>query len=277
MSLFTYTLSKNCIKNIQFFIVFTLLIFSNTSNCSEKRGLSLRMLDVNYKIQDREPATFKVSEDGFIRPIDFEININDLLIEDNAGVLVSVRENLKKWDETEEYVKNWNLESTGLYHIVDSEAKKAYINRHILKYVDKRLSGEIKAAEEGSALRKVGQVQKALKPNTTVQISKLVEIKFKAKVIQGKAYMTIKNPIAEYKTTFSADGDIDMNLKREFKALKVKSNIDYNVRAGRWIASFDRPLSSKINSRLSTSQSSKDMAFSSNSDQKFELFFNHAF
>ena len=49
-------------------------------------------------------------------------------------------------------------------------------------------------------LHRVGQVQKALKPSTSVNVSKKVKLKFKAKVLQRQARFIVANPWMDYTT-----------------------------------------------------------------------------
>ena len=233
----------------------------------------LSKLNPYKKVATRGPSNFVPDVEASDRPNDIVLWYENILVEDTAGVMKGMRHTYESWEREEEYARNWNVASTGLYDIKDQEDRKSYFNRYIIKYLDKRLSGEIKQAEEGSTLHRVGKVQKALKPQTAVQVSRNVRFKFKARVLQGKALMFVDNPWINNETSVKLDGRINVNVNKDIAALGVKANFDYNVNDSEYELRFDRPLTKEITARVSTSQK-RDIA---SSGQKVELLFNKPF
>jgi len=152
------TMKRQCTIILHLILISTTLIFR--VNASEK--LSLSMLALNEVESKRGPSNFIPQDELYTAPIENKPWINYVFVETNEGNLNAMKDQFDEWSEREEYVKNWNLESTGMYDIADQKKRKNYFNRQLLKYADKRLSGEVKNAEEGSNFHKIGQVEKAV-------------------------------------------------------------------------------------------------------------------
>ena len=74
------------------------------------------------------------------------------------------------------------------------DEKKKYLEKNILRYMDKRLTGEIKRADKGTTLHRMGQVKKTLRPQTRVKLSENYRLRFRAKVLRGFMRMKFENP-----------------------------------------------------------------------------------
>ena len=181
------------------------------------------------------------------------------------------------WVSLEEYMDNWNLASTNIYTLPTQEEKMSYTTKILLKYVDKRLSGEVRRSKEGSTLYAIGKAQKALKPQSEVSFAPNFKIKFKARIIQRRAIMLVKNPVMDYQATVNHRGEILMTLTRDISPLGVFASVNYETWEDRWVVALDRKLSDKFSTRLSSTQNDKTMAFRPEADTKIELFFNHYF
>lgn len=227
----------------------------------------------------RAPANFIPDTEIEPVPIQNRIWLQNLLIEDNHGVLASIRANISSWEQTEEYAKNWNIESTGLYKTPDLDRKKAFLQKTLLKYFDKRLAGEIKNSEEGSTLHTVGQVHQTLRPNTEVGISKKVKVKFKARVLQGKAIARVDNPWVDTHATVKLTGEVNVQMRKELKDIGVTAGINYNANEGRYLAHVDKKLTDQITARVSSNQADDKVMFDTDEevDKRLEFFFSTPF
>ncbi|WP_372654422.1 hypothetical protein [Halobacteriovorax sp.] len=235
--------------------------------------IKLSYLNPYIKVVSRGPSNFVPDVEASDRPSNVTLWYENILVEDTAGVMKGMKRNYDSWEREEEYARNWNVASTGLYDIKDQDDRKKYFNRYILKYLDKRLSGEIKQAEEGSTLHRVGKVQKALKPQTRVEVSRNLKFKFKARVLQGKALMFVENPWVNNETSVKLDGRVNININKDIAALGLKANFDYNVNENTFDARLDKPLTKEVTARVSTSKS-RDVA---SINQSVELLFNKPF
>lgn len=265
-----------------FLAIFGLMTWECRALDQSKEGnlLSFQQLSISSTHRansGRTPSNFIPSDD--LGPLPYEKGpiIDEILIEDNAGVMTRMREYFTHWDEQEKYVENWNLESTGIYVLPTFEEKKRYLNRHVLKYFDKRLSGEIKRAEEGSTLHTVGRVQKALKPSAQAEFSPRCKLKFKARILERQAKVIFDNPIFYTYADVTFKGDIIVYGRRQIENLNLQISSKYDVNQETWSTSFDRPLTKLISARISSSQNVDHMAFSSNSNQVFQLLFQESF
>lgn len=229
------------------------------------------------KAPSRAPANFVPDDQIEPLPLEQRLWIQEILVDDDAGVLSTMRSNFKHWQEKEEYVRKWNIEPTGDLVTPDAKWKKGYLMRQLLKYADKRLSGEIKNAEEGSTFHTVGQVEQALRPDAEAQISKLVSIKLRARVLQGKAILLVNNPWVNAHADVKLDGSVNVHFDKNIEELGVKTALDFDVKDGIYVARVEKPLTTEITARFSASQPMDKGPFKSESDSRIELSYSKGF
>lgn len=238
----------------------------------------LEAFNPNYKIKSRTPQSFIVDTDYFIAPPASNPSILESVFEeDDGGVLVRMRDNYDKLIERDEFATNWDVASTGMYKTSKQEDRVDYFNKNILRYLDKRISGEVKKAEEGSTMASVGAVQKALKPNTKVQISNNVKIKIKAQVLQGYADINLENPYVDCVTSVSFSGEVKMNLQKKFKESRSLASVEYNLNESNYITQLDQGITDSLSARISSTQSQSDVMFSEKSDSRFQFIYSTPF
>jgi hypothetical protein len=225
----------------------------------------------------RGPATYTPNDDIVLVPQAVDTWTNNVIVEDDAGIMVSVRDQLKAWDTRQQYAQEWDLEDTGLYDVPNPDEQERYLNRNILRYLDKRLSGEVKRADSGSTMHTVGKVHNALRPKAEAGISQNIKLKFRAKVLQGRGYVYVENPYVDANAMVSATGHVELKVERSFKQVGVHSRVQYNVDQDQWIAQVDKTLSPEITARISSEQDSGSMMFSEKANQTVQLIYSHAF
>lgn len=269
--------SRKVLKGLVF--GFGLLFSVGASAKSKLHNVNLlKSLNPYTKVSGRTPSNF-VPNDEVEATLEKNkgLWIDRVMVEDDRGVLKKIKKDMNTWNDKEEYAKQWNLESTGLYKTPTNERKVKYLQKNLLKYLDKRISGEVKRAEKGSTLHSVGQAQKALKPQTKVQLGSRTKLRIKAKVLQGKAFVIVNNPYVKHETTVRVNGKVKMNFKRELKDLGMEANIDYRVKDGEWTAYVDKGITKNVIARVSSEQNDKTMAFTKNTNRTVELMYSHRF
>ncbi len=242
-----------------------------------KNTITLSQLSIYHRTAFRTPSNFVANDEAIVIPLRRELWLKRVMVEDDAGVLVSMRKQVDSWDKTKQYEDDWNLEKMGLYELPSNDTQTNYLTKMMLKYVDKRISGEVKRAPKGSTLAQVGQMQKKLRPKAKIKVNNYIKLKFKARVLRGKAIMLVENPLMQFRTDFYLSGKINVNLNRDIKSFGLKTNIDYEVHNSRWVASVEKKLTSNISANISSHQDDSDMMFSDESDNRFQLIFNQPF
>ncbi|MBT3982411.1 MAG: hypothetical protein HOE90_13720 [Bacteriovoracaceae bacterium] len=248
---------------------------------------SFKMLNA-FKNQ-RLPSSYIPSDEVITAPVGKEIWIKRFLVEDDSGVLKSMRYQFDDWERRETYAQAWHMEETGLYEPTSVGAKRDYLFRSSLKYFDKRLSGEIRRAEPGSAMESVGKVRSALRPSSTVNIAEKVKVKFKAKVLEGNAFIEVQNPYIEARSTFSLEQNLflaklprrvtaaDVNLGKQFKKISLRTDVDYKLMDGIWVASVTKGLDHGFSTRFSSTQPELAGVTVDGADNKVELLYSSGF
>lgn len=251
------------------------------SKVSFESPLTIHSLKIAHKVPapapKRAPASF-VHDDEF-EPVIFdnEIWIEENMVEDRAGVFNHMKNTIREWSDREEFAERWSLENTGLYVLPSQGEKETFLKKYILKYLDKRVAGEIKRAEDGSTLKRIGEVQKALKPSTKVSVAENFKVHFKARVLEGKVIAQVENPFVDYSTELKINGQVNVYLKKDLKALGVQTSVRYEVNDGVWVAAIDKKLTPEISARVSSSQNVHQDAFTKEADQKIEFMYNLPF
>jgi hypothetical protein len=241
------------------------------------QSLKLADLRPSERSQVRGPSNFVPNDDLEAVPFEQKIWLQNVFVETDEGNISSMRSQFEKWEREQEYARVWNLESTGLYESVDTSKRKAYFNRQLLKYADKRLSGEVREAEEGSSLHTVGQVEQALRPNAEAEISKNVKVKLRARALQGKATMVVQNPYIEMNSSINLSGEATVFVGKKLEALGVDTALDYQVSEGVWVARIDKALTNTVTARVTSSQDDDAMAFTGKSDQTLQFIYSAPF
>lgn len=269
-------LAKHLLKVIIIGLLFFPLIFSLVLKKVYAQDYVLQSQGNEHKSAGRMPASFVPNDDVALAPMEQELWINRVLIEDDAGVLSRMQQNFKSWEQTDKYAEQWNLSSTGLYVTPTDEERKSYLSKELLQYIDKRVSGEVKRAEEGSALHTVGQVQEAMKPNTTVEVSPLLKFRFRARVIQREVRLLVENPWLECNAKANLSGDLEVNLAKNLD-YGVRANLFYKVNEGYWVTSFSKSLTNNLSGVVSSYATDKQMAFSEDANTTVQLVFSQPF
>ncbi len=221
----------------------------------------------------RAPASYAPSDDLAPAPLNKESFSSQIWAEDNSGILKSMQRDFKRWEMLDEYAKNRNLQSTGLYDTPNADVRTRYLKKRMVKYLDRRLAGEMKSAKKGSALNRVKQIQKTLRPAAEAQVSKRIKVKFKARLLEGRAVARIENPWVKTEVSNKIGGSTEVKAIRSIASLQVNASLNYQVNKKQWEMAINRPLSKAMMAKISSTQSSKDMAFGGSSDRKAEVIF----
>lgn len=222
-------------------------------------------------IVGRVPASSVPADYVDAPPIEQDLWINRVMVEDDAGVLREMREDFQEWDETDRYAEYWNLSSTGLFVTPDEGQRRTYLSKRFLKYIDKRISGEIKQAEEGSTFHKIGKAQEALKPNTTVEFSPMFRFKFRARVLDREANMIVENPWVDCNAKVNLKGDMEINVIKNFSEVGVNAHLYYKVDEGQWVTTLSRSITNELSTSLSSTQNHGKMAFTEDADTRLQF------
>ena len=228
--------------------------------------LSFSCFSLEHKFANSRSPASAFDEEVLTIPVETKQISQTLFAEDDAGVMKGMRDSLTSWQETEDYAQKWDLHSTHLYNTPTVKEKRVYITKNLLRYADKRFAGELRDAEEGSTLQKVSKVEKNLHPNLSVPVSKSVSIKFKARVLQGKAMMEVRNPWLDLNATVGLNGKARVVTKKDIAQTGTSTGIEYSVNDSVWVAFVDQEITKNIKGRLSSTSTPNNDA-----DKRLEL------
>lgn len=221
-------------------------------------------------IASRGPASME--EEVLTVPMSKSFFSNETIFaEDDSGVMASIKYDVKEWEKREEFAEIWDLKGIEFYEPVSEDDKKAYLGKKMLRYLDRRLSGEMKKAENGSTLHTIKTVEKNLRPDATVAIAKNFSVKFKARVLQGKVIVDFRNPWIEANTVISVNGKAKLITKKEFKELSIVTGAEYSVTESEMLAYVDHQFTKNIKGRISSTQENGVNIFGGDTDARVEV------
>lgn len=239
--------------------------------------LMITSIEESESTPSRGPASAIPSDHLETTPIQNKIWLSQIWVEDNSGVMNGMRDQLLAWERMEEYRRNWDIESTNLYNTPDREFKKAWFNRMLLRYADKRLSGEMKNAGAGSTLARVSNVRQALRPNTEASISKNIKLKFKARILQMRGIVRVINPWVNCEAEINSRGEIVSRISKNFEDLGVRADLNYDSVLGGYSAQISKPLGNNVTAILSSWQTPNEVAFADIDRNTLQLVYSTPF
>ncbi len=223
------------------------------------------------RTRGRGPASTVPNDDIQPAPAAQEIWLNNVWVEDSAGVMNQMKNEFAAWERMEEYRRQWDIESTGQYDTPDRSDKQKWFNKMLLRYADKRITGELKNAEVGSTLQKVRSVKQALRPNSTASISQNIKLKFRAKIMKMRAYMRVENPWVNSETEFTINGRVFSRFHKRFEDLGVDTKLEYRLHNNDFTASVSKPLGNNITAVVSSTQPVSKGGTANAADSIFQL------
>ena len=264
------------------------------------KKMAVTLKDLAYSNSDLDfssprGVSFYVPNDGeIIAPPASATVLKNLLVEDDHGILKKVKRRVDEWERDEYFVEYWRLEDKGLYTPMSTDDKRQYLEKNMLRYVDKRLSGEIKHAEKGTTLHKVGVVKESLRPQTKVQLSEHYRLRFRAKVLRGLMRMRLENPyidegLLEFKAFDKANfwseesqiGQSTLLLRHRFgNNGPYSSYLEYGFYGESWKWEVQRELREVVpglSIKFRTEQDNREYPWSGVSDKTGELSYGFTF
>lgn len=231
-----------------------------------------------YGAAERRPANYIPNDEVNIAPYENSSWLNKIFVNDSAGVLENVSNDLERWEEQERFEELWGVRMQGQRNNTPNlDQKKSYLSRQLLKYVDKRLGGEVKKAEKGSTLHKVGKVQKALRPDTSVSFSNKFKLKFKARVLQGQASVYLINPYFKNSLDVNFKGHAVLRVSKKFKPLKLSTDVRVDMQNKTYATRLSRPVVKNVRAEVSSNRKLKGAPFESDANNKIQLRYFRAF
>ncbi len=276
------------------FIVFAVGFIPSLLLSKESNNYDITLHDLNpYNVKKvgRKIAHFIPDDDVVVIPIETTVLLIDNVMKpDDSGILERVQRNMEEWDKREQFLVDWHLQSTEISEIpdldresIDTSAipdideKRKYIAKMMVKYADKRISGEIKKAPDGSSLAKVRSVQKVVRPNMKIRFNKNFRIRLKIRILQGKNYIILENPYVKVKTLVRFNGNVYSEITKEFKDISLNSSIKFNAVNGSYKMSLNKRMTKNVNAIISSEQDDKYLPGSSSADNIIKFTYNNSF
>ncbi|MFZ4712662.1 MAG: hypothetical protein ACOYL6_03015 [Bacteriovoracaceae bacterium] len=231
---------------------------------------ALGTIPLSLEAGSRDVASFVSQDEVIVVPRQNESWYEANMIDDDQGIMNAMRVDIRRWQEQQQYMDLWNLHNTGIFPETESSDLTKRVSRDMLRYADKRLSGEVKKADKKSNLYKVGQAQRGLSPTTSVNFMEGYAVKVQARALQGKTTFVFKNP---YTNTYL---DVTLGGRREFVTERwfynlFRTAINFRIDQSMYFTTFDYLITPSITVTLVSQQSTDSSPFSGASDKRVQL------
>ncbi|MCB9062008.1 MAG: hypothetical protein H6622_10835 [Halobacteriovoraceae bacterium] len=250
------------VKKLDSLCIFALICSAHKANADDKTQINPNS---TKKIQSRTIASHIPDDDLTPTPLRPKIWMDYTFVHDEAGIYQQMIDNWNNWERYDHEYKVWNLSGLNISRPDETE-RKNNLTKNLIKYADRRLSGEIKHAEKGSTLAKVGSVQKALKPSTKVEFNKNYKLRLKARLIEGNLKLNFINPYIVSYADLNRSGEYGIHLFKNFEKQKISYSLDYAVNQNSYVFNLDKEVFYNIDLFISSSQNDKTLLFSKESN-----------
>ena len=201
---------------------------------------------------------------------------SDIWKNDHNGVLRNLKLRINSWEKQEKYNFNYGLSNYDESVRPSIDQKRRVIEKGLIKYLDKRLMYKVKNASKKSSLSKVRSARKALRPSSTTSISKNLKIKFRAKLLRGRANVLFINPWVNATAQFSLSGKMEFNLRKEFQAPQILTQVNINFHNEEWTALMQKSISKSLKAQILSIQPTKSFALD-DADRRIQLIYQKNF
>ncbi|MBL6990901.1 MAG: hypothetical protein ISR65_14040 [Bacteriovoracaceae bacterium] len=261
-------------KFMHFMAVFVCLLISvpNKAFCINLKKIdritALKLLNpLNKRSSIRGPANFTPDADLETVPLITDNLVQQLDDSREDPLLKEIKKQLATWKEQDDYVRNWNQSGNGLIKLPTLNQRRRYLEKQFIKFLDQRLTKRVDKAKPGSAISRIGQIEKSLKPNTKITFTKNVKMRMKFKILQGSAMAQIISPYVKCTIDTSLKSKkLNVNLTNELKSLGLGTKIDLDTGTGRYVASVNKVLAYNVNTNIYSAQKHNSLIFSKESD-----------
>ncbi len=260
-----------------FFGQLIFVIASMNSFASEVESSYYDVLGDEY-FRARSTASYRPTDEMIYSPFTEQSNtwLDQVMVDDEDKTLAQMRQTIQNWEQMEEYSRMWNLESSGLYQTPLSGEKMNYLSKNMIRYIDKRIAGEVKNAKEGSTLKKIGEIQENLRPSAQIAIGQRVKMKIRMHILQGQASMSLLNPWIDMMAEGTASGKLKLCLDKHFSQIGGQAALNYEYHYNKWTASYEQLITNNLKARLA-SEKTGNLSLRKQDQQNIQLIYWRAF
>jgi hypothetical protein len=238
-----------------------LILYSNESSAADQLLMSQHRVDLNPQVIEKIKHIHEVSDGEVSNQIEHERSVISLpwlshifdREDDPDGVLHSLEARASNWNYDDRMESRWGQEGGAPHFNQQTTKEKArLIGRSSIKYLDRRLINNIKKAKVGSTLKTVKSINTALRPKTSVSLFKSVEVKFGAKILQGKGTLTVKNPWVNAEANINYRGHYDVNIGYFIVAIDTNARLNYDSNVKKVAAILEKTVAKNLYARVSS-------------------------
>lgn len=221
---------------------------------------------------NRKPANFIPNDDVILVPLEYETHFMVRHIDPTKPNLALIKNQIETWVTQEQYVREWGIESTGLYRPPTQEEKLNFFQRNFLRYVSKETREPLKQTvnewwnqdDAETEVQRVKQVtedtnSKKDKVIATKIINKKSEakaeefkIKFKPRPLKGFFSLALRSSYFNADGVLGVNGRFDIRLWRTFSSIGVDTMAYYDLQAQRTITSITKRLTPTVDISLTS-------------------------
>lgn len=211
----------------------------------------------------RKPANFVPNDDVILVPLEYETHFLVRNIDPTKPNLALIKNQIEVWVTQEQFVREWGIESTGMYRPPTQDEKFRFFQRNFMRYVSRETREPLKQTvnewwnqdDAETEVQRVKQVtedtnSKKDKVIATKVIAKKSEtkkeefkIKFKPRPLKGFFSLALRSSYFNADGVLGINGRFDIRLSRNFASIGLDTMAYYDLQAKRTITSVSKRLS----------------------------------
>ena len=194
----------------------------------------------------RAPCSRGAVADVIVRPLKKESSYRLFFTGEGSEILLETRRNVEQWGEGP---------------APRGAARRHYLGRQVLKYMDRRLGKLLKRAQTDPSLKGLNSMRRSVRPGVQANLLAGMALKMKLRPLRGRMAVQLKNPLMKVQWTTFFNGKSTVELNRSINSLGMEAHFHYFVHQNQWVAGIERPLTEHLSARATTNGEKEQRVF----------------
>lgn len=164
--------------------------------------------------------------------------------EDDRGTLSKIRKSMSDWDYMDQIAENHGLPNEVRGNV---GSRRKFVTENMLKFFERKISEEGKKEDGNYTLMAVANLNKGLKPSTSVGVSDSFRFRFKGQLLKGNGTLAVVNPYLDFNIKMDLRDGTMVEGSKKLDDLNVTSTINYNLNDGLATFRVNREIATDLN------------------------------
>ncbi len=167
--------------------------------------------------------------------------------EDDRGTLARVKNSVNEWEYMDQMVENHGLSNDVRGNV---KSRRKFLTDNMLKFFERKISEEGKKSDGNYTLMAVANLNKGLKPSTSVGVSDALRFRFKGQLLKGNGTLVVVNPYLDFNIKMDLREGTLVEGSKKLDDLNVTSTLNYNLKDGLTTFKVNREIATDLNANV---------------------------